>query len=238
MDVVAHHRHVEWQWAIPLISGPMMLDGPNSMSDHYAYPVAQCDVTPEKRGALQSYRDKRRLWLSWIDTDEHHAIWRLLSSMVWTDVAFKMLTQLAINEENNALNNTLIGQALIDGQIATQVLAIRRLMDNGNSDIISLRRLVKDLRRNFHLLTRENYVCFDGLPYDYEAVQHQEMLARAGKGAFWGQRSGPGAHGPSRMAHEQFDRLAGIDPAKRSREDRLPLSLLATRRSQSPLFYR
>ena len=30
------------------------------------------------------------------------------------------------------------------------------------------------------------------------------------------------------MAHEQFDRLAGIDPAKRSREDRLPLSLLAT----------
>jgi hypothetical protein len=62
--------------------------------------------------------------------------------MVWTDVAFKMLTQLAIDDENNALNNTLLGQALIDRQIATQVLAIRRLMDNGNSDIISLRRLV------------------------------------------------------------------------------------------------
>ncbi|MCP3385959.1 hypothetical protein NLM31_36785 [Bradyrhizobium sp. CCGUVB4N] len=197
------------------------------MSD-YAYPVAQCDVPLERRGALQSYRDKRRLWLSWIDTDEHHAIWSVLSSMVWTDVAFKMLAQFATNDENNALNNTLIGQALIDGQIATQILAIRRLMDNGNSDIISLRRLVKDLRRNFHLLTRENYVCFDGLPYDYEAVQLREMLAQAGKGAFWGQKAGPGAHGPSRMAHEQFDRLAGIDPAQRSREDRLPLSLLTT----------
>jgi hypothetical protein len=30
------------------------------------------------------------------------------------------------------------------------------------------------------------------------------------------------------MAHEQFDKLAGIDPAKRSREDRLPASLLTT----------
>jgi len=148
--------------------------------------------------------------------------------MVWTDVAFKTLTQLAINDENNALHNTLLAQALIDGHVATQVLAIRRLTDDRNSDVISLRRLVKDLKRNFHLFTRENYVCFDGLPYDYEAVMHKEMLAHAGKGPFWGQTSGPGAHSTSRMAHEQFDRLARIDSTKRDREDRLPLSLLAT----------
>jgi hypothetical protein len=30
------------------------------------------------------------------------------------------------------------------------------------------------------------------------------------------------------MAHEQFDRLANIEPAKRSREDRLPVRLLDT----------
>jgi hypothetical protein len=198
------------------------------MQNDYAYSVAQCDVAADDRGGLQSYRDKRRLWLSWIDTDEHHAIWRVLSSMVWTDVSFKTLTQLAINDENNTLHNTLLAQALIDGHVATQVLAIRRLVDNGNCDIISLRRLVKDIRRNFHLLTRENCVCFDGLPYDYEAVMRKEMLQHAGKGPFWGQTSGPGAHGTSRMAHEQFDRLAGIDSAKRSREDRLPLPLLAT----------
>ena len=198
------------------------------MPGDYAYSVARCDVAADKYGALQSYRDKRRLWLSWIDTDEHHAIWRVLSSMVWTDVSFEALTQFAINGEGNALNNTLLAQALINGHVATQVLAIRRLMDDRNSDIISLRRLVKDLRRNFHLFTRENYVCFDGLPYDYEAVLHEEMLADAGKGPFWGQTSGPRAHDTSRMAHEQFGRLVGIDPAKRSREDRLSLSLVAT----------
>jgi hypothetical protein len=198
------------------------------MPDDYAYPLAQCDVTTEKRAALESYRDKRRLWLSWIDTDEHHAIWQVLSSMVWTDVSFRALTHFAVNDENNGLNNSLLAEALLDGHVATQVLAIRRLMDDRNSDIISLRRLVKDLRRNFALLTRENHVCFDGLPYDYEAVQRKEMMERAGKGVLWGETSGPGAHGTSRMAHEQFDKLAGIDPAKRSREDRLPASLLTT----------
>ena|ERR1700730_3070989 len=60
------------------------------MPDDYAYPIAQCDVTTEKRAALESYRGKRHLWLSWIYTDEHHAIWRVLSSMVWTDVSFKV----------------------------------------------------------------------------------------------------------------------------------------------------
>jgi hypothetical protein len=194
------------------------------MADDYVYPIAQCDVPRERHAALRSYRDKRRLWLSWIDTDEHHAIWKVLSSMVWTDVSFKVLTHLAINDQNSALNNSLLREALIDGQVATQLLAIRRLMDDSSGDIISLRRLVKALRRNFALFTRENYVCFDGLPYDYEAAQRKEMMERAGKGFFWGETSGPGAHGTSRMAHEQFDKLAGIDPAKRNREDRLPAS--------------
>jgi hypothetical protein len=140
------------------------------------------------------------LWLSWISTDEHHATWTVLSSMVWTDVAFKTLTSFAVGDEANALNNHLMAEALLNGHVATQVLAIRRLVDDHNSDIISLRRLVKDLQRNFDLFTRENYVCFGGLPYDYEAVQQKEMIERARKGAFWVETSGPGAYGTSRMA--------------------------------------
>ena len=198
------------------------------MAEEYTYTLAECDVRIERHSVLQSYRDKRRLWLSCISTDEHHAIWTVLSSMVWTDVAFKTFTSFAVGDEANALNNHLMAEALLNGHVATQVLAIRRLVDDRNRDIISLRRLVKDLRRNFDLFTRENYVCFDGLPYDYEAVQQKEMIERAGKGAFWVETSGPGAHGTSRMAHRQFDTLAGIDPAKRSREDRLPTSLLTT----------
>jgi hypothetical protein len=201
------------------------------MPDDYAYPITQCDVTTEKRAKLESYRDKRRLWLSWISTDEHHAIWTVLSSMVWTDVAFRTLTNFAVGDEANALNNHLMVEALLDGHVATQVLAIRRLVDNRKTDVISLRRLVKDLRSHFALFTRENYVCFDGLPYDYEAVRHARFMENAGnwgKGGIWVPTSGPQGDGTSESAHRQFDKLAGLDPAKRSREDRLPASLLTT----------
>jgi hypothetical protein len=112
-------------------------------------------------------------------------------------------------------------EALLHGHVATQVLAIRRLVDDGNSDIISLRRLVKDMRRNFALFTRENHVCFDGLPYDYEAVRHTRFMENAGnwgKGGIWVPTSGPQGDCISESAHRQFDQLAGIDPAKRSRE--------------------
>ena len=199
------------------------------MTDDYTYPISQCDVPVERRSALQAYRDKRRLWLSWIDTDEHHAIWNVISSMVWRDAAFNALRHFAVSNENNALNNPLLAEALIDGHVAMQVLAIRRLVDNRN-DVISLRRLLKDLRRDFALFTRENCVCFDGLPYDYEAVQQREMIEciKAGGGPYWAERSGPNAHVTSRMMHGQFDELAGIDPAKRRRDDRLPISLLTT----------
>ena len=71
-------------------------------------------------------------------------------------------------------------------------------------------------------------MCFDGLPHDYQAVQHKVMLEKVGKGFFWGDTSGPRAYGTSEMAHKQFDNLSDVDAASRSREDCLPNSLLTT----------
>jgi hypothetical protein len=185
------------------------------MAEEYTYTLDQCDVPIERRSVLQSYRDKRRVWLSWISTDEHHAIWTVLSSMVWTDLAFKTLTNFAVGDEANALNNPLLMEALLYGHVATQVLAIRRLVEDTNKDRISLRRLVKDLKRkgNFALFTRENYVCFDGLPYDYEAVRHARFIENAGKwgkGGIWVPTSGPQADGTSER-REQMPRCADLD---------------------------
>ena len=72
----------------------------------------RANATCNRNGAplLQSYRDKRRLWLSWISTDEHHAIWTVLSSMVWTDVSFKVLTHFAVNDENNGAQQLTSGR--------------------------------------------------------------------------------------------------------------------------------
>jgi hypothetical protein len=200
-------------------------------ADDYKYPIAECDVPLERRSQLESYRAKRCQWLSWLDTDEHHAIWTTLSSMVWTDVSYRTLRQIVIGQEERnetgCLHNGLVAEQIIQGYVARQVLGIRRLLDK-TSGVISLRRLVIDLRSNWPLFTRENYVCHDGLPYDYDAAMLKELAAHANKGAFWAATTGPDAWGTSRMAHEQFDRLAGIESSKRAREDRLPKTLLGT----------
>lgn len=198
------------------------------MNNDYSYSIDQCDATIANREALHSYREKRRMWLSWIDTDEYHAISRVLSSMAWVDVSFRMLRYFAANDDQNCLHNSLLSEALLEGHLATQVLAIRRLMDNRKDGNISLVRLLKDLKRNFALLTRENYVCFDGLPYDYQAVQQRIWATHTGSAILWGATSGPNAYATSEMAHKQFDKLAGINPESRSRQDRLPTSLLLT----------
>jgi len=147
--------------------------------------------------------------------------------MIWNEVRFQTLTDIALGNSDSALNNQLLAEALLEGYVATQVLAVRRLMDDRKKDVISFRRLVRDIKGNWRLFTRENYVCFDGLPYDYEAVQHQVLMERAGRGFFWDEKSGPKAFGTSQMAHEQFDRLTGISAQLRRRDDRLPTSIIA-----------
>jgi hypothetical protein len=80
-------------------------------SPDYKYPIAQCDVPLARHSQLESYRAKRRQWLTWLDADEHHAIWTNLSSMVWTDVSYRTLRQLVIGQEDRnetgCLHNTL-----------------------------------------------------------------------------------------------------------------------------------
>jgi hypothetical protein len=121
------------------------------MPDVYTYKLDQCDVPEERRSELQRFRAKRAEWLEWLESDEHHAIWSTLHSMVWADVALKTLTGFALDNDENALNNSLMMEALLNGHVATQVLAIRRLMDRGKGNI-SLRRLVVEIGSCFELL--------------------------------------------------------------------------------------
>src|SRR5260370_2139425 len=135
------------------------------------------------------------------------------------------MAHLGVSDASSPLGNSLVAEKLINGHVATQVLAIRRLIDKPKNTI-SLRRLISDIRSNYALFNRETYICHDGLPYDYEAVMHAEITQRTNTGAFWAATSGPQAWGTSQRAHQQFDRLSGIVPANRTREDRLPRTLL------------
>lgn len=81
-------------------------------------------------------------------------------------MSFRALVRARQMNERGALGNPLIAEALVEGHFAVQTLAIRRLMDTKRTGVISLVKLLKDIEANIKLFTRENFVAFDGLPYD------------------------------------------------------------------------
>jgi hypothetical protein len=190
------------------------------MPTEYTYSIDECDV--ENKIRLNAFREKRRQWKSWLDDDPDHAIWSTIQELVWRDVQFATIGQLAKDNPEGPLNTSLIAESLIGGHVAQQVLAIRRLMDRGRNRV-SLARLIMDLKSNRDLLTRENIVCYDGLPYDHEAVEAKEWEEMP-SGIRWGHTTGPRAWSISKMAQKQFDRVSGIQHPARSRDDTIPKS--------------
>ncbi|MGD0191938.1 MAG: hypothetical protein ABSD74_14450 [Rhizomicrobium sp.] len=192
----------------------------------YRTAISESDVHDKR--ALDAFRAKRAEWLHWLKWDEHHAISIAVSSMVWADVRFRALARAGEVEPDGGLNNPLVMELLIEGHFATQTLAIRRLMDNPRSGVISLANLLKDIARNIGLFTRENFVAFDGLPYDYAAARARVVAEHVGRGPFWAAREGPDAWDTSERAHAMFDQLSGVVAANRNRTDRIPRKHIET----------
>ena len=69
------------------------------------------------------------------------------------------------------------------------------------------------------------------MPYDHQTIRDarfMEFAQQRGRGISWAPTSGPDADFASELAHIKFDKLAGIDPAMRTREDCFRRRLLAT----------
>ncbi|CAN7235552.1 hypothetical protein LJR098_000859 [Rhizobium sp. LjRoot98] len=193
------------------------------MNTKYTYPVNECDV--EDKEKLRAFREKREQWKRWLDDDPDHAIWSTVQELVWRDTQFATIVQLAKDNPDGPLNTSLIAEALIGGHAAQQIMAIRRLTDRGKNRF-SLSRLIIDVKGSVHLLTRENFVCFDGLPYDYQSVSAEEWSERRPGAVFWGHTTGPKAWSTSERTHEQFDKISRTNPSARKRDDVVPKSVL------------
>ncbi len=193
----------------------------------YEYDADQCSVSD--KALLTEFRDKRSAWMDWLERDVHHNIWGQIHSIMWNDAAYRSLNEarrFASGEKPTAAVNGMFGELIDRGYVSTQVLDICKITDKTNHDpkkgIISLRRLLDDIRVHRHLLTRENFVSYDGLPYDYAAVQHAYIDSltpeELGK-ARWLPTKGPDAWGVSELMHSAFDELSGIAADKRTRTD-------------------
>jgi hypothetical protein len=157
--------------------------------------------------------------------------------MTWNDAVFRLINEgLRLADHSQqvcAIHNRMLIDFALEGYLANQVLAVRRLLDK-RDDVNSLYRLVKDIATNRSLITRENYVAFDGVPYDYGPCQQRAMeraLEReeAGEGALeWLPTTVSEDWVTSEMRHTMFDRLSRETSQNRSRSDLIDSSVLGT----------
>lgn len=196
-----------------------MPNEPESSEFRYKTPIDQCDVVDRKR--LEEYREKRYEWLSWYELrkGEPNTIQQQIFSMMFLDMAYRTLASARQNTEEGAASSAqsgLLAHFLDQGYVATQVFAIRKLLDK-SKDVFSLRRLLDDMTDHRHLMSRENYVCHDGLPFDSDTWKAQPQGIEA---VMWGDEApGLGRFLGSRVRHEMFDRLSGVLPTSRQRGD-------------------
>lgn len=204
----------------------------------WSVPIEDCDV--ESKDALRLYRRKRAEWLDWLCGEDDHSVISQIHLMSWNYVVWRIINEsrrLAMEKPRSSpALSRMLGGFIDNGFVATQALAIRRLMEeaakNPDKQVISLHRLVFDLKENQKLFTREIFVGFDGLPFDPEPArlrwveQTRRSLKKTGGFAYWVEEYPPA--GPreawehAKRLHEIFDRMAGRKAVNPDRQDILP----------------
>jgi len=193
----------------------------------YEYDVDVCSVSNKE--LLTEFREKRSEWMDWLERDVQHNIWSQIHSIMWNDAAYRSLDEarrFASEGNPTAAVNGMFVEFIAQGYVSTQVLAICKITDRSDNNpkkgVISLRRLLDDIDNHRHLLTRENFVSYDGLPYDYAAVEQAyidsltpEELAEIR----WVPTKGPEAWGLSDRMHSAFDELSGVAADERTPTD-------------------
>ena len=158
--------------------------------------------------------------------------------MLWDYALFITVNELrdiAVKEpENDVGFNGPVIHLFDAGFATTQAIAIRRLIEKPKNNpkwaIISVRQLLNEVEKNLDLMTRENYVCYNGLPYDYDLVQQKWLSSlpvnKSGIHSGSLPTEGPNAFFISERAHKSFDVLAQVTPRNRSRNDRTKIEVL------------
>ncbi|MCY2926097.1 MAG: hypothetical protein NT031_11765 [Planctomycetota bacterium] len=181
--------------------------------------------------ALAALKDKRKHWLDWLSGDDPHSIRNQISSMIWYAAAFRIVNAARryapVDAEGRVQLNDMMHDLINEGFFHSQAMAIRRLFDT-RARVWSLDRLLDDMQKNGNLLTRENMLAAEELPYDGEPVKAElDKYCREHRGD--GARLG---YYPSRLdyhwietRHKAIDRLCGVSAASRNRHDTVRKSL-------------
>jgi hypothetical protein len=164
---------------------------------------------------LADYREKRAKWISWYETGagESNSLQDQWFAMLLSEMSFRVVRDEGAKDPASMLNIPLVVHLLSSGYFSSQVLATRRLLDP-RKDVISLRRLINDIRENRGLITREVYVSFDGTSYAPELPELEIPGLQPADSPFseWNR---------SRVRQERFDKLSKVSQENRARDNQI-----------------
>jgi hypothetical protein len=184
----------------------------------YQFPVERCDVPAGRCALLTEYRAFRRKCLEYLRGDVPSSVMNQVYHLAWHTAVFRTLNE-ARRLEPDRLVNGAMWELLTEGYANIMTLGIRRLVDK-DPRTDSVWNVITQIERRPELLRRENFVCFDGLPYDHARVLRARVRSAdfANGKVSYVPTTGPEAWGISQLMHEAFDALAGY-PERRRRLD-------------------
>lgn len=177
--------------------------------------ICSCDVHDKEK--LTLFIHKRKEWERLLLDKSSHSVSNQVTNMFWNDIVFRTFNEgrkltVKRNSPECGLNGPLM-RLLDAGFVESQIMAIRRLTDRNFRDpekaVISLIRLIDDIKEHSHLITRENYLCYDGTTYT-EPSSMEDLP----KWIRWRDRQ------------RNFDKMSGIPENKRARSDKINGSLI------------
>jgi len=196
-----------------LLSSPLCN---KKMDEKLKIDICKCDVANKE--ALALFRSKFSEWKTLVFESTASSISKQIDHLLWNDTVFRTFNEtrkitLQSDTDDFGFNMPLL-DLFDEGFVAIQVMGIRRLTDpksyNPKKQVVSLTSILIDIKANLDLFTRENYICFDGTSFAGD-------LEKSDRSKYF--------HWECRQ--KNFDRLSGVKPENRSRNDVVSNSIIS-----------
>ncbi|MDX1914868.1 MAG: hypothetical protein SFU55_04720 [Methylophilus sp.] len=196
------------------------------MGSEYDYSLDECDVPEVRKKSLNGYRNFRKKCLEYLVGSSETSVMNQVHNLAWYTVVFRTLNEARRIEQERKVNGAL-WELVTAGYGGLLTMGIRKLVDK-DPRTDSLCNVIDLIKKRPELFTREKFICYDGLPYDYALAQknyYQKFTHEELSKPHWLATKGPEAWAVSEMMHRAFDKLSG-NPNKRKREDKILSSTL------------
>jgi hypothetical protein len=182
----------------------------------YKYSLEECDIPECRKRMLSAYREFRSDCIRILSGDPEVSVFHQIRGLCWQSAVFKTLNEARRIEHPRRVNAELWELATI-GYGLTMALGVRKLVDK-EEKTNSLRIVLNKIEKRPELLTREFYVCHDGLPFDADAAERRyyESITEDFQVTRWHSFGVKNDYHSSRILHQKFDALSGkTDRGKR-----------------------